>query len=95
MEGRQFGRVDFAIRLVHEREVHFGDELYLWGTVGVLFSACDLQRVDAVLECGLPSIRAISFRWREVVNTHMAGTHDRAVPVGHQDIVAVLQPVRT
>lgn len=50
---RQLCEIDFAISLVHTRDVDLGHEGYFWGCVWVVGSAVDLQAVYAILVCAL------------------------------------------
>ena len=45
----KFGRVNIAIALIHEREVHSGQELNPRRLIWIVLPACNLQAVDAVL----------------------------------------------
>jgi hypothetical protein len=48
-ENRKFGRVDFAVYLIDEREVHARKELDVRSNIRVRCTACNLKTVDAVL----------------------------------------------
>lgn len=52
---RDLRRIDFAVRLAHERQVHTRQELDAGWPLRVGISASDLKRVDSVLMHGLPS----------------------------------------
>lgn len=94
-ENSELMRVDFAIDLVHEGQVHAGHELNKGSLIGVRLAAHDLKAVYTIL------VHSLCRRYSEnrdastiVRGTYVAGADDRAVPLAHHDIVSVLQTVR-
>jgi hypothetical protein len=49
----KLNRIDLAIGLINERKIYTGEEVNGGGSLGVVFTAMDLQTVDAVLVDGL------------------------------------------
>ena len=91
----QLVRVHLAVLLVDERQVYARNELDIRSHIGVVIATGDLQTVDSVLVNSL--IEEINTNWSVIhcKDTYVPRTDDSAVPVAHQDVVPILQTIRT
>lgn len=79
--------------MVHARKVDLGDEGDLRGDVGVVLSTADLQAVNSILVYALEFDQRLVKCFDGQGVGYMRGSEDGAVPVGHEEIVAIIQTV--
>ena len=91
-----------ACPLIDARQIDFRGELYGWRSVWVVVAAVDVHAVDAVLMDALVMAQSAGVRSMAsaaiglvVWVSYMRRTKDRAIPVGHHEVVTICKAIRT
>lgn len=99
-EAGQLRGVDDAVARINAGEVHHADELNRRGLVGVLIAAVHLDGIDSVfvhaLVSGVSTVPCLQPRLattKPCDQTYMGRTEDSAIPVGHEQILWVIQTI--
>lgn len=101
LEAGQLGWVDEAVAGVNTWEVDFGDELDGGWLVGVLVATVHFEGVDAVFVDRLEKERVNfgPYPWlegeEEDGETNVRRAQNGAVPVGHQEVIALCETIGT
>ena len=84
-----------AVSLIHTWQVDLGDEGNLRRDVGIVLAAADLQTVNAVLVYTLSGseLMPVSLEAEGMGVVYVRRTEDGAVPVGHEEVVSLVETV--